>query len=483
MERAEAEAIYDAGREFCVEVLLRFAALEDRVRELEADNAALRERVAELEERLRQSSRNSSLPPSQDPPAAPPRPGKPSSGRRRGGQPGHEGRHRRLLPPERVDELVEHWPGRCQGCGHRFAAEELLDAAAPQRHQVCELPPIAVIVTEHLLHRLRCPDCGTETRAELPAGVPAGAFGPRLQAALATLSVRNRISRRDLAELCEELFGCPVSVGALEAICQRVSAALAAPHRQLHAAVQAAPFVNADETGWKQAGSRRWLWGAVTPQLAAFLLTSSRGQDSARALLGDDYHGVCVSDRWSGYNHLPLEQRALCWAHLLRDFRKLSERGGLAAELGTQALAVCERLFSLWHQSRAEARERTWLAAQLEPLQRELRALLERGQAEGDPKTKRLCANLLKLWPALWSFASHAGVEPTNNAAERGLRPAVIYRKLSFGNQSDTGARFLERMLSVAHTCRLQRRSLFAYLTDTLEAHARGRPAPSLVPP
>ena len=483
MERAEAEAIYDAGREFCVEVLLRFAALEGRVRELEAENAALRARVAELEERLRLSSRNSSLPPSQDPPATAPRPGKPGSGRRRGGQPGHEGRHRLLLPPERLDELVDHWPECCRDCGHVFADGERLDLAAPQRHQVAELPPIAVTVSEHLLHRLRCPGCGAETRAKLADGVPRGAFGPRLEAALATLSVRNRISRRDLAELCAELFGCPVSVGALDAICQRVSAALAEPHRQLHAAVQAAPTVNADETGWKQAGKRRWLWGAVTPTLAAFLLTESRGQDSARKLLGDDYQGVLVSDRWSGYNHLPLEQRALCWSHLVRDFRKLQERGGLAGELGAQALALTERLFSAWHESRAEARERAWLEAQLAPLKRELRLLLERGQRDGDPKTKRFCSNLLKLWPALWTFASHDGVQPTNNAAERGLRGAVIYRKLSFGNQSDAGARFLERMLTVAHTCRLQHRSLFAYLTDTLEAHAQKRPTPSLVPP
>ncbi len=483
MERAEAEAIYDAGREFCVEVLLRLGALEGRVRELEAENAALRARVAGLEERLRLSSRNSSLPPAQDPPSAPPRPGRPSSGRRRGGQPGHEGRHRRLLPPERVDELVEHWPERCRGCGHVFAAGELLAVAAPQRHQVCELPEIAVRVSEHRLQRLRCRECGSETRAKLPAGLPAGAFGPRLEAAVATLSVRNRISRRDLAELCAELFGCPVSVGALDAICQRVSAALAEAHRELHAAVKDAPLVNGDETGWKQAGGRRWLWGGVTPTLAAFLVTSSRGQDSARALLGDEFAGVCVSDRWSGYNHLPLAQRALCWSHLVRDFRKLQERGGLAGELGEQALVGCERLFTAWHRYRADGRDRAWLQAEIEPLQRELRALLERGHSEADPKTKRLCANLLKLWPALWSFAAHEHVEPTNNAAERGLRSAVIYRKLSFGNQSDSGARFVERMLSLAHTCRLQQRSLFGYLQAALHTHAHRQPPPSLLPP
>lgn len=483
MERAEAEAIYDAGREFCVEVLLRLGALEGRVRELEAENAALRERVAELEERLRLSSRNSSLPPSADPPSAPPRPKRQGSGRKRGGQPGHEGRHRPLLPLERVDEVIDHWPERCEGCGHVFADDERCDAAPPQRHQVAELPPIAVRVSEHRLHRLACPCCGGETRAGLPADVPRGAFGPRLEAAIATLSVRNRVSRRDVAALCRELFGLELALGTVDRVCQRVSAALAAPHAELHAAVRAAPVVHSDETGWKQAGSKRWLWGGVTRELAAFLITDSRGQDSARALLGDEFAGICVSDRWSGYNHLPLAQRALCWSHLVRDFRKLEERGGLAGEIGTAALSVTERLFAAWHAHRDQARTRASLQAQIAPLEHELRALIERGHAEGDAKTKRFSANLLKLWPALWTFASHDCVEPTNNAAERGLRPAVIYRKLSFGNQSNDGARFIERMLSIAHTCRLQQRSLFTYLCDALHAHTHGRPAPTLIPP
>lgn len=476
MERAEAEAILDGDRETAVALLLQVGELIEANRRLEA-------RVAELEERLNQSSRNSSLPPSADPPSAPPRPKKPRSGRRPGGQPGHQGRHRPLLPLERVGELFEHWPERCRGCGHSFAGGERADAAPPQRHQVAELPPIAVIVSEHRLHRLACPDCGTETRAELPPGVPKSPFGPRLEAAIASLSVRNRVSRRDVAELCAELFGVELSVGAVDAICQRVGVALAAPHAELHAAVQDSAVVGADETGWRQAGRRRWLWGGVTPKLAAFLITDSRGQDSARALLGADFAGICLSDRWSGYNHLPLAQRALCLAHLVRDFRKLAERGGIASEVGEGALSVCEQLFAAWHASHTQGHERAWLADQVAPLERKLRALLERGQAESDAKTKRFCNNLLKLWPALWTFAGHEGVEPTNNAAERGLRQAVIYRKTSFGSQSDAGARFVERMLSAAHTCRLQGRSLFAYLTETLEARARGQPPPSLVPP
>ena len=187
MDRAGAEAILDGDRETAVALLLRVGELVEANRRLEA-------RVAELERRLGRTSRNSSLPPSQDPPSAPPRPGRPGSGRERGGQPGHEGRNRPLLPVERVDETVEHWPAHCRVCWRDFRAGERVDAAPPQRHQVCELPPIAVRVSEHRLHRLRCPVCAAETRAELPRGVPRGAFGPRLQAAVVTLAVRNRVS-------------------------------------------------------------------------------------------------------------------------------------------------------------------------------------------------------------------------------------------------------------------------------------------------
>jgi hypothetical protein len=213
MERAEAEAILDGDRETAVALLMRVGELVEANRRLEA-------RVAELEQRLNRSSRNSSLPPSLDPPSAPPRPREPGSGRERGGQPGHEGKSRPLLPLERVDEVVEHWPERCRACAHSFGEEERFDAAAPQRHQVAELPPIAVTVTEHRLHRLRCPACAAETRAELPAEVPRGAFGPRLQAAVATLAVRNRVSRRDTVELTGELFGAELCTGSIDAIVQ-----------------------------------------------------------------------------------------------------------------------------------------------------------------------------------------------------------------------------------------------------------------------
>src|SRR6266511_936059 len=226
MERAEAEAILDGDRETAVALLIRVGELIEANERLEA-------RVAELERRLKRSSRNSSLPPSQDPPSAPPRPHKPGSGRQRGGQPGHEGRSRPLLALEQVDEVREHWPERCRACAHRFGEEERVGAAPPQRHQVSELPPIAVTITEHRLHRLRCPACAAVTRAELPAGVPRSAFGARLQAAIATVAVRNRVSRRDSVERMGDLFGVELSTGSIDAIVERAGDALAAPQARL----------------------------------------------------------------------------------------------------------------------------------------------------------------------------------------------------------------------------------------------------------
>jgi len=329
MERAEAEAILDGEREAAVVLLMRVGELIEANRRLEA-------RVAELEQRLNRNSRNSSLPPSQDPPSAPPRPGEPGSGRERGGQPGHEGKSRPLLPLERVDEVVEHWPERCWACAHSFGEEERFDAAAPQRHQVAELPPIAVTVTEHRLHRLRCPACAAETRAELPAEVPRGAFGPRLQAAVATLAVRNRVSRRDTVELMGELFGVELCTGSSDAIVQRAGEALAQPYARLHDQIRSASAVNIDETGWRLRGGKRTLWGALTTAAAVFRIAPDRHEREAKALLGEDFAGIACSDRWWAYDYLVPERRQLCWAHYA-DLRVMPSWGGEALPVAVGA--------------------------------------------------------------------------------------------------------------------------------------------------
>ena len=473
MERAKAEAILDGDRETALALLLRIDELIETNRRLEA-------RIVELEQRLRRNSRNSSLPPSHDPPSAPPRPRRAASARGRGAQPGHRGRSRPLLALERVDELLECWPQRC-ACGHRFGEAERCPVGKPARHQVAELPAIAVILTEHRLHRLRCPDCGAETRADLPAGVPPGAFGPRLQAAIATLAVRNRISRRDTAELMGELFGARISAGSIDTIVRHAGEALEEPYEELLCHIRAAPAINVDETGWRLRGGRRTLWGALTSRAALFRIAPDRHEREAKALLGEQFAGIACSDRWWAYNYLDCERRQLCWAHLRRDFTAHSEGLGAQKEFGLAGLEIAKALFLAWNECRWDA-DRARLLKRIDPLKEELRALLVQASRKS-PRNRNhrtFAKNLLKRWPALWTFASLPGIEPTNNHAERGLRGAVIYRKLSLGSQSEEGERSIERLLSASVTCRLQRRSLFAYLSDVLAASIRGDPVPSL---
>jgi transposase len=476
VERAEAEAICEQGKDVVVAVLLR---MDEQIQRLEKRVARQDERIAQLERRLGRNSRNSLQPPSADPPSTPPTRGKDPSGRKQGGQPGHEGKGRPLLPAWAVDEFVDHWPSGCV-CGHVFAGDELVADGDPARHQVEELPPIQVIVTEHRCQRVRCRDCGRRARGELPSGVAGSAFGPRFHAAIAVLSVRNRISRRDVVELCEQLFGSRISTGTVDAILARVGDTLVEPYADLLDRVRAAGHLNMDETGWRLKGAQRALWGAFTDRHAVLAVAPDRGEDHARDLLADT-RAIVTSDRWWAYSHLPLARRQICWAHLQRDFQAHAEGIRGERELGRRGLEICDELFWAW-EIYQHTGDRTELRRRVRLLQRQLKPLLREHAGNGARYRygRRFARNLLKVWPALWTFAKHPGVQPTNNHAERALRGAVIYRKLSLGSQSTDGERRIERLLSAHTTCRPQQRSLHAYLIDLLRSHARGDPVPLL---
>jgi transposase len=476
VERAEAEAVYDQGRDVVVAVLLR---MDEQIGRLEKRVALQDERIAQLERRVGRSSRNSSQPPSADPPGTPPKRSKERSGRKQGAQAGHEGKGRPLLPAWAVDEFVEHWPVEC-GCGHVFSEAERVATGPPARHQVEELPVMAVVVTEHRCQRVRCADCGATGTGVLPVGIAASSFGPRLQAAIVTLSVRNRISRRDVVELCEQLFCSRISTGTIEAILSRASEALTDPYADLLDRVRGADALNIDETGWRLKGGQRALWGAFTERHAVFAIAPSRHEDHARDLLADS-DAIVTSDRWWAYGHLPVKRRQICWSHLQRDFAAHAE--GLAAEkeLGEAGLRICDELFWAW-EIYQHTGDRAELKRRIRALRRELKPILTRHAGKGARYRhgRGFARNLLKIWPALWTFDSIKGVQPTNNHAERGLRSAVIARKLSLGSQSVDGERRIQRLLSAHTTCRLQRRSLHAYLIDLLSAHSRGDPPPLL---
>ena len=490
MDRSEAEAIYESGQERCVEVILE---LEGAVEQLAGRCERLEERIRRLEEQLRKDSRNSSAPPSQDSPKT--RAERRAEARKKakawakregerrkpGGQPGHQGSGRKLLPEDQVDEIVDHYPQACGSCGREFSDDERQPGGRFGRHQVAELPPIVVIYTEHRAHHLCCPGCGNKTVAKLPDGVGDSPFGTDLQAAVVTLTARNRVSRRDMSELAYDLFGLGLSVGAVDAICQRAALALTKPHEQLVEKVLASPTVNVDETGWFTAHEGRTMWAAATPQAAIFRICEDRHRDRLRELLGEDFNGILGSDRWWAYDHIDPESRQACWEHLKRDFFKHSEGLAEQKQFGTAGLELTKRLFTTWHAFESH-RDRDRLIREMQPIQDQLRKLLERaGHNSKRTRFHRVFANnLLKIWPALWTFVTVPGVQPTNNAAERALRGPVIYRRLSHGTQSDGGERFIERALSVSVTCRLQARSMFAYIRELLSAHARGDPLPTL---
>ena len=480
MDRAEAEAIFDAGRDVCVQFILDLASQVERHEE----------RLRRLEEQARQDSRTSSQPPSSDPPKT--RQQRRAEARAKakellrgerkaGGQTGHRGVGRELKPEDQVDQIVDHYPEACRGCGREFSEDERHPGSRFGRHQVAELPPISVILVEHRTHRLHCAACGAKTTGELPAGIGASAFGPNLQAALVTLTARNRVSRRGMIELAGDLFGVSLSAGTVDAICQRASDALAGPHAQLHDWVLDQAAVHVDETGWRTAGDGRALWTLTTPGAALFQIAEHCNREQFQALIGS-YPGIVISDRWNGYEHLDPHQRQVCWSHIQRDFRRHSE--GLAEQktFGEQGLELTRRVFTAWRAYQHEHHDREQLKIEITPIQTELRQLLE----HAGPKSRRtrwhrrFANNLLKVWPALWTFVTVDGVEPTNNPAERALRGPVIHRKLSHGTSSPGGERFAERAQSAAATCRLQNRSLFAYLRELITAHNRDDPFPAL---
>jgi transposase len=296
------------------------------------------------------------------------------------------------------------------------------------------------------------------------------------------LAACQHVSRRGLEEVVETVFGVPVSLGTTAAVQEQMSQALASAHREALGAVRRAPVKHADETGWNQAGRRRWLGAAVSATAVAFLVHLRRGAEALHALLGAEVSGVVGSDRWSAYGRVPLGQRQVCWAHLRRDFAAMIDRGGRAAGVGAELLFAADLLFGLWYRVRAGTRTRRWLARQIDGwLRAEVRAGLEAGAACGCARTAGVCAEILKVEEALWTFARVEGLEPTNNAAARVLRPAVLWRKGSFGCHSGGGCRFVERLPSVAQTLRRRQEPVLEYLAQALTAHRHGLPAPKLL--
>lgn len=453
-------------------------ALKKQVAELQSQLVSLQAEVEKLREQVNKNSGNSSKPPSSDGPGKRYTPKRERGRRKRGGQPGHEGKGRKLKPVEQVDKVIVSKPTACKDCGALLMGAD----PEPERRQVSELPKVKPQVIEYQRHQLTCLVCGQENQAEWPAEMPKGSFGERLQAMVAYLGGRFGVSQRDIQEMLASIFQVEIGLGSIPAQQQRVSKALEEPVAEVQAYVQQEPIVNLDETSWAEMCKTAWLWGCVTSQVAMFKIFQTRGSAGAKGLLGENYAGIVGSDRYSAYNYLDPRRRQACWAHLQRDFQAFIDRGGESQTIGRLLLAQVKQFFALWHRVRDGTLSRNDFQVAMQPIRQEVQALLHVGTFVKSISTRRTCQNILKLEQALWTFVDCPGVEPTNNAAERALRRGVIWRRRSFGTQSESGSRFVERILTTVITLRQQQRDVLDYLTEACKAHTLGIPAPSLLP-
>lgn len=462
----------------------RIAELEGKVAERDATIAvlmakveALMRRVADLEAKVAENSRNSSRPPSSDGPGAKPRTQTPT-GRKPGGQPGHKGHKRERVPREQVTKTVKLLPKGCFNClgPVRPTTEE------PRWHQVIEMPPIKPHVTEYQMHAGYCACCKAWTWAELPEEISQSAFGPRLTCLIGLLSGRYRQSKRLMKDFLSSVLGVEISLGSISKLEAKVSAALEKPVEDAKAYVKKAAVAHLDETGWRERLRKAWLWVAVAGQVTVFLVAQSRGGVVARELLGEDFKGHLVTDRWSAYNWMDTQRRQLCWSHLDRDFQGFVDRGGRGSLYGAGLLLLSARMFRLWHRVRDGTLQRRTFQRRMEPIRADIGRLLREASLRAEPKTAGMAEEILKLEKALFTFVDVEGVSPTNNTAESAIRPAVIYRKLSFGTHSEAGSRFIERMMTVTSTLKQQKRNVLEYLTAAYAAHLAGAPVPSLLP-
>jgi transposase len=462
----------------------------ERLREQVAEQA---KRIADLERQLARHGQNStttSKPPSSDGLAGRQRVRgrRVRSRRKAGGQPGHPGHHRALVPPERVDAVVDLVPKTCRRCARRLHAGHA--AGDPRRHQVTELPPIAAHITEYRCHRRQCPDCGTTTLAPLPDAL-AGQFGPQLTALIAYLTVVCRLPRLVVQRLLEGVLQVPISLGSTQKAWEEASAAVAAPYQELQEALAHQPVLNGDETGHRTNGAKRWLWTLVAPTFVFYMIATSRGSDVLRRVLGAAFGGVLGSDRLPTYLAYPATRRQFCWSHFRRNLLSAQELATSAAahRFCREALVLQRRLFRLWHRFRGDPYDargapltRAQLIAKVLPIEKRLFTLAERHVNSADGEVANLARALFVHHPHFFTFVYEEGVDPTNNIAERALRTAVQWRKIMFGNRSPEGELAVARLLTVTRTCQRQDLNVLAYLTAAISCYRRRHAVPSLLP-
>jgi hypothetical protein len=464
--------------------------LREQVTERDRQIAKQEEQIADLERQLglRQlNSTDSSKPPSSDGLAGKPRKRgrKNKSKRRVGGQPGHRGAHRPLAPAEKVAEVRPVLPEKCQHCGQSLPGqiEHVLTIGTVRRHQVTELPPIQARIIEYQCHRVICPECGESTRAATPPEA-SGQFGPQLTALIAYLTVVCRMPRRVVEALLAQVLGIEISLGSTQKCWQEASEAVAIPCQELEKQLKNEPVVNADETGWRTNGAKRYLWVFVAARYVVYTVAATRGSQVLIGLLGAIFQGILCSDRFSAYLKYHKGKAQFCWAHLKRNLLGISELSKSTAveRFCRDALAEHAKLFRLWHKFREARIDRRQLVLRSIPIQQRIFALARRHLDSPHKEVANLALVLFDHNERLFTFIEQEGVEPTNNSAERALRTAVQWRKISFGNRSAKGELATARLLTVAETRDLQRLSILAYLSDAIARYRTRQQAVSLLP-
>lgn len=449
-------------------------ALQARVLELEAQVLSLQTQLRDLMDKLKP-------PTPQQPKPLPPGPAKKATGKKPGGQPGHPPRLKSWLPPERLSQVVVHVPTQCRQCAAALPAQAQPSDPPPTIHQIAELPPHFATITQHEGHSRTCPDCGTITAKSIPAEVRASMIGPRMLAFMSYLVGVLGVSKRSVEEILETAAGVPIALGTIAHAEQEVADALATPYQEVRQAVADADVKAVDETGWSEAGKKRWLWVAATTKAVVFLIHPNRSIDGLKQLLGD-LHGFFQSDRWGVYlQHLPSHRHQLCWAHLKRNWEKKAERSAPAKRLADRWFELHRQVFALWHRFQQGEIDRPKLIARMNPHIAALTELYDDGSRSRDRVLARFCGRLGEMVERHWLFVLEDGVEPTNNQAERVQRRAVLWRRRSFGCRSAEGCRFAERLLTVVETLKLQKRNVLDYLEQAIAAHRRQQPGPALL--
>ena len=444
------------------------------IKQLEEENARLKKRIEELERLLGMNSKNSSKPPSSDPPgisAVLPK----RQRKKRGAKNGHQPYFRELLPPEKVTQRIELNPQVCPCGGTNLEKTN----EEPLHHQIVDIPPIEPEVTEYVQYIFRCKDCGELIYQPLPDEVKRKHFGPGILALVAVLTGMLNTSKRKALAMINEVFSVPMSLGGLSNCEAQLADVLEQPYDETIEHIRQQDVAHADETGWRRGNRQRgWLWTVCCATAAAFMVHAQRGQEAARKLLGA-FCGTLVSDRWGGYNFF-CGARQICWSHLKRDFKAISEDRGSIGRIGQELYGLAKKILKMRRRARDGTLQWRTFQNRMAPIMERVEELLEQA-ATGKCALSGKCRRIIKHREHLWTFVYHQGVEPTNNIAERVVRQGVLWRKSSFGTQSERGGRYVERILTVCATCRLRGRSIIEYLREACRCHLDGVPVPSLI--